>query len=104
MIGLNSNVGSAQGALQQRPEVFDALRVDFTANVLFNVIDNFMDVLLRFKAVIAGPPVGVNGRPALDLVEDRILKSLALDVRHDLSANLAASRSGIPMTTVLPTM
>ena len=49
MIGLNSNVGSAQGALQQRPEVFDALRVDVTANVFFNVIDDFMNVLCAVR-------------------------------------------------------
>src|SRR5271156_4882408 len=36
---LNSHVGSAQTAFQQRPKVLNALSVNLAANVLFNVID-----------------------------------------------------------------
>ena len=49
MIGFNSNVGSTQAAFQQRPEVFDALPVDFTANVFVDVVDRLVNVLAGRK-------------------------------------------------------
>lgn len=66
---LNSNVGSAKATLQQRPEVFDALRVHFSPNVLFKVVDGLMDVLFRCKVVIARITVRIDSRTAFDLVE-----------------------------------
>src|ERR1051326_248280 len=39
---LNRNVGSAQSALEQRPEVFDALSVNLSANVFDGMVHNFV--------------------------------------------------------------
>jgi hypothetical protein len=55
------------------------------------VIDDFMDVLLRCKVVISPIAIRINGGTALNLIQDSVLKSLALDVWHGLSANLAAA-------------
>lgn len=41
---LNGNIGSAQRSLQQAPEVFDALCVDFAAHILFDVVHSFVYV------------------------------------------------------------
>ena len=52
--GLNRNIGATQTALQKAPEIFDALRVNLTANVLFNVIDVLMHKLLRSGKALVG--------------------------------------------------
>ncbi len=41
---LNSNVGSAQAALHERPEIFYALRVYLAANILLDVVYSLVDV------------------------------------------------------------
>ena len=43
----NSNVGSAKTALQETPEVLDALSVYLAANILLRVIDDLMRESLR---------------------------------------------------------
>ena len=40
---LNSNVGSAKGSLQERPEVFNSLRVNRSTDVLSRMVDHLMD-------------------------------------------------------------
>ena len=39
---LNSNVSSAKAALQQRPEVFQAVRMDASLNVRLGMVHNVM--------------------------------------------------------------
>ncbi len=43
---LNADVGSTQAALQQTPEVFQTVRVNLSAHVLFGVVDDFVNVLV----------------------------------------------------------
>ena len=48
---LYSHVGTGEVALHQTPEVLQAVRVDFTANILNCVVHRFVDVILveRYK-------------------------------------------------------
>jgi hypothetical protein len=39
---LDRDVGTAQAAFQERPEVFQAVRVDLSVNVLDGMIDHLM--------------------------------------------------------------
>jgi hypothetical protein len=44
---LNADVGSVQAALQQRPEVFEAISVNLPIDVLDCVIDHLMLKLIQ---------------------------------------------------------
>jgi|SRR5271156_4563480 len=90
MEGLNCNIGAAQTALQQAPEVIDALSVDFAPNVFFNVVDRRVDIIPSAEVVIDWSAVGVNRGTAFNLIEDFIQKSLALYIWNHLGANLTA--------------
>lgn len=73
-----SNVGSAQTALQQAPEVLDALSMDLTANVFLNVVDRCMNVILSMQCVVGRKTVRVDGRTTLNLIQNLVsAKSLA---------------------------
>lgn len=45
---LNCNVGAAQGALQEAPEVLDSVRVDLPPDVLLKVIHGFVNEIPLF--------------------------------------------------------
>ena len=65
---LNTNVGSAKAALQERPEILKAIRVNATANVFMSVIHVFMDEVIA-HLVIAYGIVRVHGTAVLDVLE-----------------------------------
>lgn len=76
----NRNIGAAKTALQQTPEVLDSLSVDFTANVLFDVIHSCVNEVLCCKAVIDRSAVRINFGAALDLIQDFIQQSLTFGI------------------------
>src|SRR6266446_3786194 len=84
----HSNVSTMQPALQQTPEVFESVRVDATANVLFCVIDHVMSVNVR-QFVVGDRIVAIELRPKLNLIQNRVLQGLALHVRYNGCTNLA---------------
>jgi hypothetical protein len=45
MIRFNRDIGASQAAFEQRPEVFDTVRVNATLCVLFGMVDHVMCVL-----------------------------------------------------------
>jgi hypothetical protein len=51
MIRPNSNVGTARRALQQRPRVFDAVGINFTANLLIDVVHRLVNVVPSAKVL-----------------------------------------------------
>lgn len=83
----DSNVGSAQSALDQRPEVVQALSVNLPFDVLDSVIHDFVNEIL-VQVLIADSGIGVDLAPILDVLEDFVLQGLALDVWNDRRANL----------------
>ncbi len=85
---LYSNVGSAQAALQQRPEVFKAVRMNATTDILFGVVNHIMHDA-GMQLVIAHSVIRVNRRTILNVIQDRILQSLALDIRYDIRPDFA---------------
>ena len=86
---LNSNVGSRKVPLHERPEAFEAVGVNLSANILHGVIDRLVNVVLLKPGVSHGL-IGVDPRTWLDGAHNFFLKSLALDVRHYFRPNLAA--------------
>src|SRR5258706_15405822 len=85
---LYSNVSSAQGSLQKRPEILYALRVDLTAKVFLGVVYNVMhETIVQF--VVSHGIVGVDGRAVLHVIQDRVLQGFPFDVRNDHCSDLA---------------
>lgn len=85
---LNGNVSTAKAALQQRPEVFQSVRMHAALDVLLRVVHNVMDEAIA-QLVIAYCIIGVDGRTILNIVQNFILQSLALDVRNHSCADLS---------------
>src|SRR5439155_13665094 len=74
---LNANVGSFKPALQERPEVLNAVRVNPTANVSLSVIHYVMHEAI-VELVIADRFIGVDRRAMLHVLEYFILQCLTL--------------------------
>src|SRR5271157_1650847 len=83
----DSNIGAAQGALEQRPEILDAVRVYQSTDVLFRVIHYVMHEAVM-QIVITNMLVGIDLRAVFHFAEDFILQSLAFHIRNYLSADL----------------
>ena len=60
---LNSNVGSTKPALQQRPEVLYALRVNLAAHILFNMVNSRVNVILSRDFLIGREAIRVERCP-----------------------------------------
>src|ERR1035438_2497681 len=85
---LDSNVGSLEAALQQRPEVLKAVRVDAPVNVPLGMVDELMHEFL-FEFVVGHKIVGIDSGAVFDVAEDFVLQDFAAGVRDNLSADLA---------------
>src|SRR5580704_2828777 len=106
---LDSNVGSAKGALQQRPEVFQSIRVNRAAHIFLHVVNPLMDVAVLERGV-AHCAVRIDLAAVLDVLEDKVLQGLTADVGDDRTANLPsvtvkhshdASLAEVDVTTTL---
>ena len=84
---LNSNVGSSKAALQQRPEVLKAVRVDATAYITLGMIHDAMNEVVAYF-VVADSVVGINFRSVFDVLEQDILQGLAGHVRYNFCSDL----------------
>jgi hypothetical protein len=84
----DGNVGSAQGPLQQAPEVLDAVSVDVAPHVLFDMVHGVVNKLVLGKAGIASLLVCVYSGLLCDAGENFILQRLAVYVRDYLRPNL----------------
>src|SRR5579864_7546182 len=84
----NSNVSTAKSALQQGPEILQAIRVDSAVNVPFGVIYNVMDKVVA-NLVVADCVICVNLRPVFDVLKQNVLQGFSGYVRYDLGTHLA---------------
>ena len=84
---LNSNVGSTKAALQERPEVLKAVRVDAPINISLGMVNELMhESVMEF--VIAHRIVAVDLGSVFDVVQDFVLQNLASSVRDYRCTNL----------------
>ena len=95
----DTNVGSRDAALQQAPEVFEAVSVNLPVYVLLGMVNDFMGVL-GSQSVIGRQSVGVEGRADRDVLFNRGVESRTLAICYYGSADLPP-RSSAPNTTVL---
>jgi len=85
---LNRHVSPAQVALEEAPEVLQAIRVDLTVDVPLSVIHNVVDIT-QAEFVIGCSSIGIDLGTIPNLLQDFVLQSLTADVRDDLATNLA---------------
>ena len=84
--GFDGNIGSLDGALQQRPEVFQPVSVDVSAHIGFGVINDRVNVGVG-QAIIGLERVGVDVRTGLDVRPDFRRECDASGVRYVLNAH-----------------
>jgi len=86
----NSDVSPAQRALEQRPEIFDSLCVDLTANVLPRMIHHLMHELIS-KSIVGDGGICVDLAAGSNIRQNRFLQSFAPDIRNNPCADFASS-------------
>jgi|SRR5271165_479291 len=75
---LNGYIGAAQPALEKTPEVLNPLSVNFSAHILFDVVDSRVYIVLRRKVIVCWESIRVDSRAPFDLIQDFIQQRLAL--------------------------
>src|ERR1022692_869619 len=84
----NSNVGSTQCPLEERPEVVQSLRVHLPLDVLHCMVDDFVDKLFA-EMIVPDSGISIDLTAIVNVLENFVLQSLPLDVRNDLRAHLS---------------
>src|SRR5579875_2361137 len=84
----DADIGSVDTALEQAPEVFQAVCVNSSANV-FNRMVNHMVSIVGFQSVIGEQRIGVQRSTGLHVRSDLSLQSFLLPVRNDLCLHTA---------------
>jgi len=83
---LDRHVGALDGALQERPEVLQAVGVDLAAHVSHAMVDDAVDVF-GLKTLVGPRGIGVNVRAWLDVLLNVRLKRVLPDVLGDGDAD-----------------
>lgn len=86
----DAHIGTVYTALQQRPEVFEAVRVDATVHVLYGVVHDLMRVVAG-ETLIRKQEVRVQRRPRLYMLLNLRLQGVLLTIRHNGRNNLTAT-------------
>src|ERR1019366_3536945 len=87
---LNRYIGSAQSALQERPEILDSLSVDFPVHVVLKVVENFVSELTR-QILVALKFVGMNFRAGENIFADNLVHDDFSSLRNDGSSYRSAA-------------
>src|ERR1039458_473366 len=86
----NGNIGSAQSALQERPEILDSLSVDFPVYVVLKVVDDLVSEIIRQTAV-ADEFIGVHFRARENVLADDFVHDDFLALRDDGGFDVSAA-------------
>src|SRR6266851_2326550 len=84
---LNRNVGASQRSLEERPEIFDSLRMNLPFDVSLGMIHDIMHETIM-QRVVSNPFIRVHLRPMLHRVKNFFLQRLALHVRNNFGSDL----------------
>src|SRR5208282_5894800 len=79
---LYRNIGSAQAALEQRPEVFDSVGMNVLSHVTLKMVDDFVSKAI-FQIGIASELVGVNFRAGFNHLAHDLFGEILSAVRDD---------------------
>ncbi len=93
---VNAHVGAFDGALQERPEVFEAVGVNLPLHISDGMVNDAMSVV-GFEALVRPERVGMECGPGLHLGANLLLQVLLADAAHD-------RRGDARMLAVLPSL
>src|SRR5438105_122813 len=82
---LNSNVGTTNAPLQQRPEVLKAVSMNLPINVLDRVID-YLVLVFILQSLITTKLIGIKSRASIDMLANHWLYGFPVPICDDLSA------------------
>ena len=85
---LDRYVGSAQVALEQAPEILQAVSVNLSLDVPLCMVHNIVNVA-PMQFVISHRFIGIDLSSVPHIAEDFVLQSFTFHIGHDLGANLA---------------
>ncbi len=88
--GLNRNVGAVHVALEQAPEVFEAIGMNPTIHIFDSMVYDLMGVL-PCKTLVGEEKVGVQRRSRLNMLLHLGLQRMLLAVRYNRGDDLAAA-------------
>jgi len=87
---LHADVGSAESALHQTPEVLKTVGMDVAANIGLSVVDELMNVV-GAKAEVSVRLIGEQMSSRLDVLADRHVHAGPASILHHVDANLTAT-------------
>src|ERR1700677_2130778 len=85
---LNTNVGTANAALQERPEVLQSVGMNVSIDVLGGVVYDLMGVVSG-QSLVGKQSIGIERGSRFDVLADFGLQRFLLAVWNDDSADLA---------------
>src|SRR6266446_5681408 len=97
---LNVHIRSVQRAFEERPEVFQAIRMDMALRVANSVVDDSA-VIVTLKIVIRHKCVGTDRRTLLDMVADVATKLRPARVRNHVQDNAGMLARCCPLQNTL---
>src|SRR5207248_6197921 len=87
---LNADIGSLNHPLQERPKVFNSVRVDSAVNVVLRMLHESVKVIASFaQRAISTVLVGIDLRSRLNVITDFALKNFLRRIADNLCANTA---------------
>src|SRR5664279_3441887 len=86
----DTHVGSRDAALQQRPKVLKAIRVNAAINVLSRMV-NYLVSILACQPIVGQERIGIEGRASSDVLAYFLLQHGLATTRHHAGANLSAA-------------
>src|SRR5438270_11182736 len=84
----NGNVCAFQPALYEAPKVFESVRVNFSADVSFGMVNDLMNVIL-VQSPIAVAIIGREMRATFDVISDNGVKGWAFTIRDNQRSNFS---------------
>src|ERR1700733_9100182 len=91
MLRARANIRPADRALQDAPEVFDAVGMHPTVNVLLGVVDYMVNVVGKLERVVRMGLIGIDRRAFGNVVEDFRQKRFTAVILNDEGPNLTAA-------------
>lgn len=93
MKGFDTDIGSADRAFKQAPEVLDAVSMDVAVHVTLSMVNDLVDVF-TIKPIVRRERVGKDFASLRYMLANLSLQSIALAVGKNLSSNLCLSFQG----------
>ncbi len=87
---LGADIGAFESALEETPEVFEAVGVDLTVNVTLGMVDDLMHKIF-VQSLIGEKRIGVNRTASRNVISDFALDGSLAAIRNHVRTDFAAA-------------